>query len=183
MQKERTIVLTKENLNKLVADIIPEPYGPGQGFPPGSKGTFAYVTNVDYISKAKMSKWIQTDSGGDATNVHAIAMNWGIMKLKARSKDWEEAKLSHSIWISDELDVPTLALAFIILHEVGHVDWKVRRGELLSWKEEDQESYADVYAYERMCELYGQKAALETLTSYGSMHGLGSTTKEKQCLA
>lgn len=175
-------MLTKENLEKLVNDIIPEPYKPGTGAASESEGSFTYVTNVDYVAKAKLTKWVKVDSGADATNIHAVAMNWGIMKRKAKLPDWEAARLSHAIWISEELDVPVFSLAFIILHEVGHVDFKVRRAELLSWKTEDEESYADMYAYEQLCAKYGQKVALNTLVKYGSMHGLGAS-KEKQCLA
>jgi hypothetical protein len=173
-------VLTKENLKKLIEDIVPSPYKPGEAF--ATVKAFSYVTNIEYIAKAKISKWVKNDGGDqNTTNIHAIAMNWGVMRRRARRDTWADSKLSFGIWLSEDLDVPVMTLAFIILHEIGHVDWAVRRGELINWKEEHQESYADMYAYERLGQLYGDYTAMTTLNRCASEQGLGAP-KEKKCL-
>ena len=175
-------MLTEENLNKLIDDIVPSPYKPGEAF--ASIKSFSYVTNIGYLSKAKMSNWIDKDCAGrNTSDIHAIAMNWGVLRKKAGSKTWDESKLSFGIWIREDLDVPIVALSFIILHEIGHVDWAVRRKELLGWCEENQEVYADTYAYQQLVKLYGKLSAEKTLLSFGSVNGLGSKNSEdKKCL-
>jgi hypothetical protein len=172
------MMLTKENLKKLVEDIVPSPYKPGEAFASVKKSP--YVTNIEYIDKDNISRWVKNDGGDqDATNIQAVAMNWGVMKRRAQIPTWKESKLSYGIWLSKELDVPVMTLAFIILHEIGHVDWAVRRGELINWKEEHQESYADMYAYERLGELYGEHTAVTTLNRCASAHGLGASEENK----
>lgn len=170
-------MLTEENLKTLVQDIVPNPYKPKEGFDKVSN--WPYVTSVEYVSKERLDTWIRND-GLDPKNVHAITMSWGILQRRSKVEKWEEAKLSYGIWLSEEIDVPVIGLAFTILHEIGHIDWAVRRSQLINWHGEDQESYADFYACECMSKLYGTLTATVATSRYGSITGLNAR-KDKKC--
>lgn len=69
-------------------------------------------------------------------------------------------------------------LAFALLHEVGHVDWYVNEKRRVKFKEEENELYADLFAFERIQDISGMEQAVNALCDYASKNGFGKELEE-----
>lgn len=170
-------------LDAIIVKVVPEEYWPLtlRGLTYNELPQPPPVTNIHIQSHAViMEKAVKYNACAPeaADGCLAYTINWGVMRRRAQRPDWEKDIKSHSIWISDQcltrLDFD--GMAFVLLHEIGHVDQACRAEELYAaWGPDSRELYADYYAYKRLCELYGEEKASAWAAQFGSSHGIRST--------
>ncbi len=69
-------------------------------------------------------------------------------------------------------------LIFALLHEIGHVDWDSNPVRRKDFKEEEQELYADFYAFETIGDIHGLEKALNMLMQYQSVNGFSAYSEK-----
>lgn len=167
---------TKELLDKLVEEIIPPEFRPGKK----EGDLWPLITNFDLMSKTSIDKWVNWE-GEDAKGVLAITLNWGRVQKRVGSAEWEKAINSYSVWVSEDFSGPALELKFILLHEIGHIDWKINN-RITEWPGVSEELYCDFYACDQLSRVYGADVATMLLDLYGSRRGWNKRTEGQQCL-
>jgi len=168
--------LTQEVLDKIVERVVPEEYRPP---PKGKAGllvganTPPPVTNIDVDDTGSfLVRLVDLNPGIDLLRgpVRAYHVNWGKLRQRAKDPNYAKHLKSSGIWVDEACgDLPMLKMEFIVLHEIGHVDW-LRRPEETSalWKDSEEERYADLYACEQLTGLYGETLAKKMLKEFGT---------------
>jgi hypothetical protein len=82
--------------------------------------------------------------------------------------DWEKELQNNALFVDENLWGGSLHTAFVLLHEVGHVNWAVERNKLSGWQEADKETYCDFYATSILREKYGEECASTLATLFAS---------------
>jgi len=175
--------MTQAQLDELVCRIVPEQYWPLSltGQPIDLMGDQPPVTNITVQKEMNFLKRVVKYYSVETllkSMPRAYTLNWGELR-KAAKLPWENYIKSSSIWINEtSLSVMGMeGMEFILLHEIGHADWAVRKQELLpKWSAENAELYADFYAHQRLASLYDLKTADDLLLRFGSLHGSGKET-------
>lgn len=75
------------------------------------------------------------------------------------------------IMVSDDILLED-HMIFILLHEVGHVDWHFSE-DSKNFSEEEHELYADFFAFETLKDVMGMDRAFDILLRYCSAQGMG----------
>lgn len=166
--------VTQEILDALVVKLVPEKYRPGSH----DIDNLPTVTNISVMEKDELTKRVAVvfpgenqTAGGKEIVTSGVHYNWGLLRKGAKLPDWEKWAKSSAIFISDEIAGGNLHLSFIVLHEIGHVDWNVRREELHFWQHKDEELYCDAYAYEVLKNKYDEETAFIIMQLFGSIDG------------
>ena len=170
-------MLTKEKLQELVQEIVPAPYTPVAGNPGGG---WPILTDIVFApSDEKIDYYVKKYAPGtkNLEGVKAICLNWGYLYRDA-GMDGRDAAKSFRVLIRPSIKVTVLGLSFIILHEVGHVHWYTDKKARKEWKLGNSELFADMYAHDRLKELYGLMTAATTLSRYGSAEGFAAEIKK-----
>lgn len=173
-------MLDRETLEKLVMDIVPEPYTPKKsGTPRDPKDPWPLLTHVEIDDRGNIDKWLKRWSPAkNPERVRAVCINWGHLLKAAGCDDWHEKLHSRFISIRPDTDLSILGLSFLILHEVGHIHWDNTPEEQLRWVKGNEELFADMFAHDTLRDLYGIEMAQRLLIEYGSAEGFYKFTKE-----
>jgi len=168
------LIEAQKVVDGLVKELVPEEYRPQKYIP---ENIPPVVTNISIIEKESFLEMIS--NGGPLLNVDpertfGLQINWGILRERARVPGFERWNKSHAVFLREDLiKIPgTMQLSFVILHEVGHVAWHLKRdGSLSMWEEEDEELYCDIFAYEQLKAVRGEDVAYLILQLCGSADG------------
>jgi len=173
--------LTQSVLDAMVERVVPHTYWPLNLL--GKKVTDSnvppMVTNISIQTQddflERMIKYYSVEQLLVAIP-KAYRLNWGYLMKAAKAKEWEKHTKSCGIWLNEVVDgLTTMETEFILLHEVGHVDWDCRKEELSPfWSHAELELYADLYAHDQLAKIYDAPLAKQLLESHGSLHGYGS---------
>ncbi len=177
--------LTQEQLDEMVKRVVPRTYWPPSllGKRPKDFDEPPPVTNISIQAQdeflERITKFYTVEQLLESVP-RAYKLNWGYMMKLAQSSDWEKYTKSCSVWFNETItQLGVLAMEFILLHEIGHIDWDCRGEELTPlWRLSEMELYADLYAHDRLVELYDAPMAKMMLKSYGSLHGYGNKERE-----
>lgn len=178
-------MLDRDKLQELVQDIVPECYRPPLPSSEERKkdAPWPHLTDVHYAKNETIDSLLKRylpDSNHDG--IQAILVNWGILSRDAGATGWEERMNSRTIMIRENIDISVLGLSFIILHEIGHIHWENAPAERLKWRVDNEELFADMYAHDRLEELYGIDVAMKIILQYGSAQGFHSFVQQgKEC--
>lgn len=180
------VLVTQEQLDEMVRRIVPPEYWPlalrglsPTALPPNQTP----VTNISVQAEEQFLKRIIKYYSVEElikSIPRAYTLNWGVLYREAKMPGWDEYVRSSSIWINETAlaVMGTLGMEFVLLHEVGHVDWNYRKEELLTClKASDSEVYADFYAHEQLVRVYDRGLADTMLKQFASRHGAGKDAK------
>ncbi len=152
------IRLTGENVQEYITKYVPKEYQPGEG---------KLVFGIFPIDIANLALLASTFVGRNIPELMlgGVCINSGML-LGGSSVEMFDIFIKEHYESEEEI-------AFVILHEVGHVDWWVNEERRKMFKKEDNELYADLYAFERITDVVGMEKALDALCHYASASGFG----------
>lgn len=160
------MIVTQKQADKLVAAIVPEKYKPRRvvnGQPP-------YLTNISvmpYIDFYKRVLNYRSEEELRNCTPRGLCLNWGELQLLAKVEKGKEWLRSHTIYLCDSFPGGTLQLSFVILHEIGHIDFNLRESK----PKINSDLYADSYAFQQLADIYDMNLAFTLLNLYGSEKG------------
>ncbi len=161
------MIITQEQVDKLVTAVVPEKYQPcevnGDGRPP-------YLTNISVMPFTDFYKRVliyHTEEDLAGCTPRGLCLNWGKLRSAAGKAGGEEWLHSHSIFLCDSFPGGSLQLGFVILHEIGHIDFNLKE----EGPQQNADLYADTYAFLRLADVYNMDLAFDLLTLYGSENG------------
>lgn len=167
-------------LNELVANYVPAHYQPGF-VAPGQ--TQPYITNIEILTNERFLQHVRrlrpdvfTETG---TRLRALNINWGILRRQAQVENWEDTLDSHCIFISDTIPGGKTQLQVILLHEIGHTDFRVGRALDNGWTHQEEEYYCDLYAHTHLQKKYNLAIATALLDAFGAAGGWESRRKRR----
>lgn len=161
------MIVTQEQVNKIVTAIVPKEYKPC-GL--DSKGNPPYLTNISVMPytdfyKRVLNYYSEEELAGNIPR--GLCLNWGRLQMLAGVEKDEGWLHSHSVYLCDSFPGGSLQLCFVILHEIGHIDFNIKVDKL----DVNGDLYADTYAFLRLADVYSMGLAFNLLNLYGSENG------------
>lgn len=150
--------LTQEQLDKAIQHVVPGKYKPvakGGGKPPA-------VVEIKVLSDAEFDARVSRfNSYPNLKTIRAVTINLGLVGKRVNSPIWQSMLQSHSIYFRETFPSNVqLNREFVLLHEIGHVDWNNEYEALKTlWKKEEMEHYCNLYATDIMAKTYSPKLA------------------------
>lgn len=129
----------------------PSEYGPVRDI------LFAPAETIESISTNLLS-------GRNSSCIMALCIDLNKMKGSA-GKDNFIIMIRSDILLEDQL-------RYILLHEIGHIDWHYNTLLASRFKSNEQELYADFFAHETLRKRYGMDRAVDLSCLYGSAQGI-----------
>ena len=151
------IRLKEENIGEYIQKYVPEQYHPGNGRMVITLAPID-IANLALLASAYMKRDVSELLLG------GICINTGLL-LQSGKKEFD-------IFVKEHYESEN-EIAFVILHEVGHVDWWVNDERREKFRKEDNELYADLFAFERIADISGMDVAIDALCHYASGSGFG----------
>ncbi len=143
---------------ELIEKYVPTQYQPKPGGP---------VQDIVRISATKLTslanKLMRTEHQADT--VMGLSMDVDEL-LGKKDKSRFVIFISLDVLLEDQL-------AFILLHEIGHVNWHIQPEDRKKFAEHESELYADFYAFDHIKDTLGMDRALDVMIHYCSSGGMG----------
>jgi hypothetical protein len=170
------MTLTEEEglLESLVKEMVPDKFQP-------TGCEVGIVTNISLADTALMCTFGDTQD----TTILGITLDWGALRTSAGLSSESPVVGKYGIFISKTATADRDMLSFILLHEVGHIDWflKKKTGKEMPRSMGNSDLYADIYAFEVLKGHYGLDEGIKLLRRFGSSRGwskyLNSIKEEK----
>ena len=156
-------MVTQRQVDEVVAKYVPEEYKPG--------GLVAYKMAPELAFYNLCKSWGKQPLddkfiGALIFDINEIEKTVGI----------RPAKEDFVVYINEAITNED-KLTFIVLHEVGHLHWQLKRSELTRWSDDKEELHSDFYAFERIVEVAGMEKAISVLQKVnGSINGFGAVS-------
>ena len=149
------MLISEERMYVLIKKYVPEKYWANPVGP---------IRSYLLVPQDKLAELGSKIAGADASCIQGLCIDVNEL-TRRKGKDHFEILVSDDILVEDHM-------AFVILHEVGHVDWHFNK-DRFKFNEGEGELYADFYAYDILKAALGIDRAVDILLHYCSKNGMG----------
>lgn len=161
-------MIVQELVDKTVKRLYPEEYHPR---PDGPVRAVICASQEEIYEMAKAYSHEPDDTGFFSIRGLTLRVGFVFQEMlpgPETDKKWGGA---HIVLVNEEIETAE-ELAFALLHELGHVDWYTKKSlDRGIFTEEEQEVYADFFAFDSMSNLLGMDKAVTILTTVGVTKG------------